>query len=73
MGDRRRDSRGRPPSFEPRPLRHPPPDMPPFHEPMGNRPSLLEPTPHHSRGLLDRQRRRETRDEGPKEHRRRPP
>ncbi|KAH7976067.1 hypothetical protein HPB52_008608 [Rhipicephalus sanguineus] len=73
MGDRRRDSRGRPPPFEPRPQHHPPPDMPPFHKPMNSRPSLMESTPHHSRGLLDRQRRRESGDEGPMEHRRRPP
>lgn len=33
----------------------------------------MESAPHHSRGLLDRQRRRESEDEGPMEHRRRPP
>uniref|UniRef100_A0A224Z1Q2 Uncharacterized protein n=1 Tax=Rhipicephalus zambeziensis TaxID=60191 RepID=A0A224Z1Q2_9ACAR len=73
MGDRRRDSRGRPPPFEPRPQRHPPPDMPPFHKPMNSRPSLIEPSPHHSRGMPDRQRRRDPGDEGPMEHRRRHP
>ncbi|XP_050031749.2 uncharacterized protein [Dermacentor andersoni] len=68
MSDRRRDSRTKP-SFEPRPTRHPPSGMPGFKP----SPSLLESTPHLSRALLERQRRREFGDDWPMEHRRRPP
>lgn len=73
MGDRRRDNRGRPPPFEARPPRHPPSDMPPFSKPSMNSRPLPEPTPHLSRGPLERQRRREPGDEGPRDPRRRPP